>query len=47
MKPTQKTLKKLITEEKQASRMYRKYNLPGIAKQETKHSKILGKLLKK
>jgi len=46
MRITNKKIRELITEEKNASKMYRKYGFDSIAKQETGHSKFLGKLLK-
>jgi hypothetical protein len=45
-KITKRKIRKLITEEKASSRMYRRYGLGGIAKDETRHSKHLKRLLK-
>jgi rubrerythrin len=41
-----KKLKYLIKDEKDASKMYIKYGLPQIARDERKHRKILNKILK-
>lgn len=46
MKISTKKLKELISEEKQASKMYRSYGLFGIAKQEKGHAVILSKMLR-
>lgn len=46
MKLTQKKIKELIVEERQASKMYRGYGFPKIARQESGHKKFLTKLLK-
>jgi hypothetical protein len=45
MKFTKQKLKHLIKEEKQSAKMYRAYGLPQVSKDETKHSKILTKML--
>jgi hypothetical protein len=47
MKPTPKRLKALIKDEQQASNAYRKMGLPQIAKDESRHRRILQKELKK
>ena len=46
MKPSEKKLKYLIKDEKQASKMYVKYGLPNIARDERKHRRILMRMLK-
>ncbi len=47
MKPSVKKLKYFIKDEKQASKEYRKYGLPNLAKDEAKHRRYLNKMLKK
>lgn len=47
MKLTKKKIKALIKEEKSASKMYRKYGLKKIAKQEAQHFKFLSKKLRR
>lgn len=44
MKLTKKRLSKLIREERSSSRMYRKYGLGSIAKDETRHARKLSKM---
>lgn len=46
MRISTKKLKELITEEKQANKMYMSYGLKGIAKQERSHAVKLGKMLR-
>jgi len=46
-KITSKKLKKLITEEKKASKEYRSYGFKGLSKDESNHSKFLKRKLKK
>lgn len=47
MKPSKKKLEFLIKDEKKASKEYRKYGLPNLAKDEAKHRRILTRMLKK
>jgi len=47
MKPSTKKLKYFIKDEKHASKEYRKYGLPCLAKDEAKHRRILTRMLKK
>lgn len=47
MKPSKKWLTDQIKDERKAAKMYREHGLPNIAKDETKHRKILEKRLKK
>jgi len=47
MKPSKKKLEFLIKDEKEASKMYIKYGLPNIARDERKHRRILTRMLKK
>jgi hypothetical protein len=47
MKPSPKRLKALIADEKQASKSYRKMGYPQIAKDESRHRKLLEKELRK
>lgn len=46
MKISTKKLKSLISEEKQANKMYKSYGLYGIAKQERGHAIKLEKMLR-
>jgi hypothetical protein len=46
-KPTLKTLKKLAKDERKASKEYRAYGLHGLAKDESKHRRVLMKEIKK
>lgn len=46
MKASEAYLKKQIKDEKQSAKTYRKRGFPQIAKQETKHRKILESKLK-
>jgi len=46
MRISNKKLKELISEEKQANKMYQSYGLRGIAKQERSHAIKLGKMLR-
>jgi len=46
MKISTKKLKELISEEKQANKMYKSYGLKGIAKQEKSHAIKLTKILR-
>jgi rubrerythrin len=46
LKATESYLKKQITDEKKSAKDYRKRGFPQIAKQETKHRKILEAKLK-
>lgn len=45
MKFSKPKLRHLIKEEKQSAKMYHAYGLSNVAKDETRHSKILIKLL--
>jgi len=47
MKPSKKRLRVLIREEKQASKMYRKYGYKKLAKDESSHKRYLQRQLKK
>ena len=47
MKPSKKKLEYLIKDEADASKMYIRYGLPNIARDERKHRRILTRLLKK
>jgi hypothetical protein len=47
MRMTKKKLKYLIADEKKAVKMYRKYGLPTLARDEAKHRRILMRKLKK
>ena len=47
MKLTKKKLKYLIADEKKASKEYRKLGLPNIARDESRHRRILLKKLNK
>jgi hypothetical protein len=44
---TKRFIKKQIQDEKRSSRMYREKGFPQIAKDETRHKRILEKALKK
>jgi hypothetical protein len=47
MKITKRKIRKLITDERRSSKMYRAYGLGNIAKDETRHKKQLLRLLNK
>ena len=47
VKLTCKKLKEMIKDEKIGARIYQKYRLPNLAKDERKHARILNKKLKK
>lgn len=47
MKPSCKKLREMIKDEKKGSMEYRKYNLPNLARDESKHSRILKNKLKR
>jgi len=47
LKLTEKKLRCLIKDEKQASQEYRKLGLPSLAKDEAKHRRVLKRKLKK
>lgn len=47
MKPTKKWIKEQMADEKKSARMYRKRGFHNIAKDESKHLRILRKALKK
>jgi len=44
---TNKKILSLIKEEKQASKMYKGYGLPAVARDETRHSKILQSMIRR
>ena len=46
MKISTKKLKELISEEKQANKMYKSYGFKDIARQEASHAKKLSNILK-
>jgi hypothetical protein len=46
MKITKKKLRKLITEEKQSAKEYRKYGFKGPAKDESRHARYLKRKLR-
>lgn len=46
-KISEKKIKALIKDERMAAKEYRKYNLPQIARDESKHRRILIRMLKK
>lgn len=46
MKPSKKRIRKLIREERASSKMYRRYGLSSIARDERKHARRLKRLLK-
>ena len=46
-KPTRKKLRELIKDEKKASKEYRKYGYKTLSKDESRHSRVLSKKLKK
>lgn len=47
MKASCKKLKKMIRDEVKGSKEYRKYAFPNLAKDESKHSRILKRKLRK
>ena len=47
MKPSCKKIKEFIKDEKAGAKSYRKYNLKNLAKDESRHSRILIKLKNK
>ena len=47
MKLSKRKAKKLITEERNTSKSYRKYGFKRIGKQEAKHAKFFRKYIKK